>query len=209
FKHILADIGDEQSIEQNLSTFSSHMTNIVKIIEQVDHESLVLFDELGAGTDPQEGAALAMSILDEVVSRDARVIATTHYPELKAYGYNRDRVINASVEFNIETLQPTYRLLIGVRGRSNAFEISSRLGLHSSIIEHAKELVGMDSKSVENMIASLEDSQIRAEQDYESAHETLLEAEELRNELKKKWQQLEDKQEKLYRKAEEKANKAV
>src|SRR5699024_5370584 len=136
-------------------------------------------------------------------------IATTHYPELKAYGYNRDRVINASVEFNIETLQPTYRLLIGIPGRSNAFEISCRLGLHDSIIDHAKELVGADSKSVENMIASLEDSQIRAEQDYETAHKILLDAEDLKNDLQKQWRQFEDKREKLYQKAEEKANKAV
>ncbi|MGY0693135.1 endonuclease MutS2 [Virgibacillus sp. FSP13] len=209
FEHVFADIGDEQSIEQNLSTFSSHMTNIVNIIEQVDNKTLVLFDELGAGTDPQEGAALAMSILDEVVSRDARVIATTHYPELKAYGYNRENVINASVEFNVETLQPTYRLLIGVPGRSNAFEISKRLGLNDSIIERAKDQVGVDSKSVENMIASLERSQIQAEKDYEEAHQTLIKSEELRNEIQKEWQQFEYKREELYKKVEKKAEKAL
>ncbi|MEN1968283.1 endonuclease MutS2 [Lentibacillus sp. N15] len=209
FKQVFADIGDEQSIEQNLSTFSSHMTNIVNIMEQVDDQTLVLFDELGAGTDPQEGAALAMAILDEVVSRHARVIATTHYPELKAYGYNRENVINASVEFNVETLQPTYRLLIGVPGRSNAFEISKRLGLHDAIIDHARELVGVDSKSVENMIASLEQSQIQAEKDYEAAHQTLLETEKLRDDVKQQWRQFEEKREALYKKAEAKAEKAV
>jgi len=209
FDHVFADIGDEQSIEQNLSTFSSHMTTIVNIIEEVNERSLVLFDELGAGTDPQEGAALAMSILDEVISRDARIIATTHYPELKAYGYNRDKVVNASVEFNVETLQPTYRLLIGVPGRSNAFDISKRLGLDGRIIEDAKELIGVDSKNVESMIASLEDSKLQSERDYEKAHQYLLESEKLRTDIQEKWHQFEQQKEQLYKKTEEKAERAL
>src|SRR5690606_6589590 len=186
-----------------------HMTNIVDIIKHVDNRTLVLFDELGAGTDPQEGAALAMSILDEVVSRNARVIATTHYPELKAYGYNRKNVINASMEFDIQTLQPTYRLLIGVPGRSNAFEISKRLGLDESIIERAKTHIGLDSKNVENMIASLENSKIQAEKEYEEAHNILLESEKLRNDIREEWKRFEEKRELLYKKAEEKAEKAL
>lgn len=209
FDEVFADIGDEQSIEQNLSTFSSHMTNIVNIMEQVNDTSLVLFDELGAGTDPQEGAALAMSILDEVVFRDARVIATTHYPELKAYGYNKEKVVNASVEFNHKTLQPTYRLLLGTPGRSNAFDISKRLGLKEEIIEQAKGHLGIDSKRVENMILALEESKISAERDYKKAHHILLESEQLRKEIESEWKQLDNKREELYKKAEDKAEKAL
>ncbi|MFD1362200.1 endonuclease MutS2 [Lentibacillus salinarum] len=209
FDDVFTDIGDEQSIEQSLSTFSSHMTNIVSILRQINHKSLVLFDELGAGTDPQEGAALAMAILDDVVSQGARVVATTHYPELKAYGYNRDNVVNASVEFDVETLQPTYRLLIGVPGRSNAFDITKRLGMSQSVIDQAKNQVGVNATSVENMIASLEQSQRQAEADYEQAHDILQESETLRNDLQNAWQQFEDKREALYKKAEDKAAKAL
>jgi len=209
FKQLFADIGDEQSIEQSLSTFSSHMVNIVDILQKFDCESLVLFDELGAGTDPQEGAALAISILDEVHGRGARVMATTHYPELKAYGYNRPGVANASVEFDIETLSPTYRLLIGVPGRSNAFEISSRLGLPESIIDRAKSFTGTDRHEVESMIASLEETRRQSEDDAERSHELLMESEELRKELQGKLQAYEERKEALDKKAKEKARKIV
>ncbi|MDX8290064.1 endonuclease MutS2 [Metabacillus indicus] len=209
FENVYADIGDEQSIEQSLSTFSSHMVNIVDILKRVDSESLVLFDELGAGTDPQEGAALAISILDEVHHRGARVIATTHYPELKAYGYNREGVVNASVEFNVETLSPTYKLLIGVPGRSNAFEISKRLGLMNSVIDRAKSHMSEDSNEVDSMIASLEESKKRSDFELTEAEKLRKDAEDLHAELQKQILEFNEERDKLFEKAEKKAAEKV
>ncbi|WP_066258028.1 endonuclease MutS2 [Neobacillus drentensis] len=209
FDAVYADIGDEQSIEQSLSTFSSHMVNIVEILNRVDFNSLVLFDELGAGTDPQEGAALAISILDEVHKRGARVIATTHYPELKAYGYNREGVLNASVEFNVETLSPTYKLLLGVPGRSNAFEISKRLGLNEHVIQAARSHVSEDTNQIDKMIASLEESKRLAEKEQEEARDYLKSAEKLHQDLQNQLMEFYEKKDSMIEKAAEKAGEIV
>lgn len=209
FSSVYADIGDEQSIEQSLSTFSSRMVNIIDILKKYDNQSLIILDELGSGTDPQEGAALAISILDEIHGHGARVMATTHYPELKAYGYNRPGIANASVEFDIDTLSPTYRLLIGVPGRSNAFEISKRLGLSDHIIDRAKTFTGTDRGEVESMIASLEESRVRSEKDADETHSVLLDTERLKKELEEKLAEFESMKEKLEEKAKERARKIV
>lgn len=209
FTEIFADIGDEQSIEQSLSTFSSHMTNIVSILERVDEKSLIIFDELGAGTDPQEGAALAIAILDKIGAIGSYVMVTSHYPELKAYGYNRPQTINASMEFDVDTLSPTYRLLIGVPGRSNAFEISKRLGLDNDIIDSAHQLIDGESQNLNEMIADLENRRKMAETEYLEVRHYVDEAEQLHADLQTAVQQFYAEREELMRKAREKANNLV
>lgn len=209
FEEVYADIGDEQSIEQSLSTFSSHMTNIVKILEKADEKSLVLFDELGAGTDPTEGAALAMSILSYLHDRDIRVMATTHYSELKIYALSTKGVTNASCEFNVDTLRPTYRLLIGIPGKSNAFAISSKLGLPDYIIEDAKNRIGSKDQSFEDVISTLEANRIRIEQEQKQIAEYKAEIEQLKQRLAKKNESLDASRERILNEAKEQATKLL
>ncbi|USS87663.1 endonuclease MutS2 [Fructilactobacillus hinvesii] len=209
FDEVFADIGDEQSIEQNLSTFSSHMDNIIQILQQTTKDSLVLIDELGAGTDPHEGAALAISILDAIGTKQSEVLATTHYPELKVYGYNRPETTNASMEFDEETLQPTYRLLMGIPGQSNALSIAARLGLPADVVAEAQSLTSQDSQEINRMIQQLTKQTKAANEWAEKLEAELAEATDLHDELQTKFTQFTDQREQMLNAAKRDANQIV